>query len=170
MMGEDFASYKMGMAMLYTLRGIPSIYYGTEILMKNFSDPDAKVREDFPGGWPSDTSNKFTSSGRTRQEQEAFDFCAILGTWRKANTWFGNSKLMQFVPEENTYVYFRYDDKHTVMCVYNGNDKAQTLNLSRFSERLGGAKVGRDIISRRELALDKELVLDPRSVMVVEVK
>ena len=79
-------------------------------------------------------------------------------------------KLMQFVPEENTYVYFRYDDKHTVMCVYNGNDKAQTLNLSRFSERLGGAKVGRDIISRRELALDKELVVDPRSVMVVEVK
>jgi hypothetical protein len=128
------------------------------------------VREDFPGGWPGDTSNKFTSSGRTRQEQEAFDFCAILGTWRKANTWFGNSKLMQFVPEENTYVYFRYDDKHTVMCVYNGNDKAQTLNLSRFGERLAGAKVGRDILSRTEFALDKVLVLNPKSVMVVEVK
>jgi glycosidase len=168
MMGEDLASFKMGIALLYTLRGIPSIYYGTEILMKNFSDPDAKVREDFPGGWPGDASNKFTSAGRTRQEQEAFDFCSILGTWRKANTWFGNSKLMQFVPEENTYVYFRYDDKHTVMCVYNGNDKAHTLNLNRFKERLGNAKVGRDILSRRELDLSKELVIDPSHVLVIE--
>ena len=170
MMGEDMASFKMGIAMLYTLRGIPSIYYGTEILMKNYSDPDAKVREDFPGGWPGDASNKFIASGRTKQEQEAFDFCAVLGTWRKSNTWFGNSKLMQFVPEENTYVYFRYDDKHTVMCIYNGNDKAHTLNLSRFSERLGNVKVGRDIIGKRELALNKEIVLEPKSVMVVEVK
>ncbi len=167
MMGEDMASFKMGIALLYTLRGIPSIYYGTEILMKNFSDPDAKVREDFPGGWPGDASNKFIAPGRTKQEQEAFDFCAVLGTWRKANTWFGNSKLMQFVPEENTYVYFRYDDKHTVMCVYNGNDKPHSLKLDRFAERIGNAKVGRDIIGKRELALEKELVLEPRSVMVV---
>jgi hypothetical protein len=77
---------------------------------------------------------------------------------------------MQFVPEENTYVYFRYDDKHTVMCIYNGNDKAHTLKLDRFAERLGNATVGRDIISRREMALDRELLLNPRSVMVVEVK
>ncbi len=168
MMGEDMASFKMGIALLYTLRGIPSIYYGTEILMKNYSDPDAKVREDFPGGWPGDTSNKFTSSGRTRQEQEAFDFCSILGTWRKANPWLGKSKLMQFVPEENTYVYFRYDDMHTVMCVYNGNDKAHTLKLDRFSERIGNVKVGRDVISRRELELSKELVVDPRQVLVIE--
>jgi hypothetical protein len=75
---------------------------------------------------------------------------------------------MQFVPEENTYVYFRYDDKHTVMCVYNGNNKAHTLNLSRFSERLGNVKVGRDVISRRELELNKELVVDPRQVLVIE--
>ena len=167
MMSEDMASFKMGIALLYTLRGIPSIYYGTEILMKNYSDPDAKVREDFPGGWPGDASNKFIASGRTKQEQEAFDFCAVLGTWRKANTWFGNSKLMQFVPEENTYVYFRYDDKHTVMCVYNGNEKPYSLKLDRFAERIGNAKVGRDIIGRRELALEKELVLEPKSVMVV---
>jgi len=168
MIGEDMASFKMGIALLYTLRGIPSVYYGTEILMKNFSDPDAKVREDFPAGWPGDASNKFTSSGRTRQEQEAFDFCSLLGTWRRANPWIGKSKLMQFVPEENTYVYFRYDDKHTVMCVYNGNDKAHTLNLGRFNERLGTAKVGRDILNRRELDLSRELVIDPRQVLVIE--
>jgi glycosidase len=158
----------MGIALLYTLRGIPSIYYGTEILMKNFSDPDAKVREDFPGGWQGDPSNKFTSSNRTRQEQEAFDFCSILGTWRKANAWFGNSKLMQFVPEENTYVYFRYDDNHTVMCIYNGNDKAHTLKLERFAERLSNAKVGRDIIGRKEITLGTEMTLEPRQTMIIE--
>ncbi|MCB0683565.1 MAG: alpha-amylase, partial [Saprospiraceae bacterium] len=47
--GEDLRKYKSGIAFLLTMRGIPSIYYGTEILMKNFKDPDGKVREDFPG-------------------------------------------------------------------------------------------------------------------------
>ncbi len=73
--GEDLARYKMGIALLLTQRGIPEIYYGTEILMKNFRNPtDAEVRKDFPGGWTGDPVNKFDASGRTAQENEAFQY------------------------------------------------------------------------------------------------
>ena len=68
--GEDFNKFKMSINWLLTLRGIPQLYYGTEILMKNTRNPtDAEVRKDFPGGWDGDVSNKFTKEGRTEQEQ-----------------------------------------------------------------------------------------------------
>ncbi|MES2881795.1 MAG: alpha-amylase family glycosyl hydrolase, partial [Bacteroidota bacterium] len=56
--GEDFAKYKMGIGWLLTARGIPQLYYGTEVLMKGVSNPDGWVRLDFPGGWPGDKQNK----------------------------------------------------------------------------------------------------------------
>ena len=71
-LGEDVQKQKMALAWLLTCRGIPQLYYGTEVLMKNFTNPDGLVREDFPGGWPGDKKNKFTAAGRNAQEQEAF--------------------------------------------------------------------------------------------------
>jgi len=166
--GEDDAKFKMGIALLYTLRGIPCIYYGTEILMKNFCDPDSKVREDFQGGWQGDASNKFIAEGRTEKENETFNFVKTLGQWRKNNAWFGLSKLTQFVPEENTYVYFRHDGAHTVMCVYNGNDKETILQLDRFAECIKGKPSGLDIITGQRIKIDTSMILAPKSVRIIE--
>jgi neopullulanase len=64
--GENWENYKMGIGLLLTERGIPQLYYGTEILMKNLKTPsDAMVREDFPGGFDGDPQNKFLATGRT---------------------------------------------------------------------------------------------------------
>ncbi len=170
MVNEDFARWKMGVAMLYTLRGIPSIYYGHEILMKNYADPDAKVREDFPGGWPADGMNKFSASGRNKLENEAFDFCKKLGTWRKNNSWIGLAKLTQFVPMDNTYVYFRTEGQRILMCIYNGNDKSFDLDLTRFNECIKGRTIGRDIISENNIQLKNTLVLEPKSTLLIELE
>lgn len=166
--GEDDAKFKMGIALIYTLRGIPCIYYGTEILMKNFCDPDSKVREDFPGGWQGDASNKFSSSGRSEKENDIFNFIKTLGQWRKANPWLGDSKLTQFVPEENTYVYFRYDDGHTLMCIYNGNDKETTINLKRFDECIKGRPSGQDVITGNRTILGESITLAPKSLKLIQ--
>jgi neopullulanase len=167
---EDFAKWKMGVAMLYTLRGIPSIYYGHEILMKNYADPDAKVREDFPGGWPADGINKFTAAGRNTLENQAFDFCKKLGTWRKNNSWMGLAKLTQFVPMDNTYVYFRTEGGRTLMCIYNGNDKSFDMDLTRFDECIKGRTSGRDIISEKNIQLKNTLTLEPKSTLLIELE
>ncbi len=170
MIDEDYPKYRMGICLLYTLRGIPSIYYGTEILMKNYADPDAKVREDFPGGWPSDDVNKFSAAGRTPKENEAFNLCRLLGAWRKNNSWIGEAKLTQFVPEENTYVYFRQDDGHTLMCIYNLNEKEFSLNLNRFAECIRSNKSSVDMLTGKKIMLEKTLQLEAKSVMILELQ
>jgi glycosidase len=164
---EDMDKWKMGIAMLLTLRGIPQIYYGTEILMTGYTNPDALVRQDFPGGWPADTTNKFNPEGRTAKENEAFNFYRNLANWRKNNPWIGRAELTQFVPEDNTYVYFRSDDGHTLMCVYNLNDKPHTLLLSRFAEKLQGKKKGKDILTGVPVELGKMLEIPAKSAQVI---
>lgn len=166
---EDLAKWKMGMGLLLTLRGIPQLYYGTEILMKNYADPDAKVREDFPGGWSGDTANKFLAEGRTASENEAFNFIKSILQWRKSNAWFGASKLTQFVPDNDTYVYFRTEGEHLLMCAYNTGDKDAVLDIARFKECLGEKVRGVNIISGDRVQLNNSLTIAPKSLLLIEV-
>jgi glycosidase len=170
MMNENMDHYKMGLAMLYTLRGIPSIYYGTEILMKNYADPDAKVREDFPGGWPGDLQNKFIAAGRSEKENDAFEFCKKLGQWRRSNPWIGGAALKQFVPENDTYVYFRIGEKKMLMCAFNGNDTETEISMNRFQECLNNKQMGIDIISGRKIAIDEKITMAPNSLLIIELQ
>ena len=165
---EDFDKWKMGISMMMTMRGIPSIYYGTEVLMKNYCNPDALVREDFPGGWPGDSLNLFDPAQRVGQVKEAYDYIYKLAQWRKNNPWFGRSQLMQFVPENNTYVYFRYDDGHTIMCAYSLNDKPVSLDLKRFEERIGNVKMAQSLITGKSMKLTDQLEIPAKGILILE--
>ena len=168
--GEDFNKYKMGITWLMTLRGIPHFYYGTEILMKNFKDPsDAEVRRDFPGGWKEDSVNKFDKSGRTEQENLAFDFVKKLANYRKNSDAISNGKFMQFVPQDGVYVYFRYTDKQRVMVVSNTNKIDKTLDTSRFEEMLKGSKSATNILSDSKLNDISTFNIPAKGVMILEI-
>jgi glycosidase len=163
----DLRKYKMGIAFLITMRGIPSVYYGTEILMQGFSNPDGLVRSDFAGGWASDSKNKFTEAGRTKDENTAVDYFTKLAQWRKVNPVVQTGKLMQFVPEESMYVYFRYDDSKTVMVILNANETSKELKTLRFQERIGRKEMGKDVLTGTEISL-KDIKLDAWEVKVLE--
>jgi glycosidase len=152
--GEDFEKFKSGIVLLLSLRGIPQLYYGTEVLMKNFANPDGKVREDFAGGWPGDKSDKFIADGRNKKEAEAFNFVKKLANYRKNNPVLQTGKLMQYVPENGIYVYFRYNDQKTVMVMMNTNEKAEKVSTKRFVERLGSATMGLNIITDAQTTID----------------
>jgi glycosidase len=146
--GEDYNKYKMGMNWLLTLRGIPQLYYGTEILMKNFKNPsDAEVRRDFPGGWADDKENKFKPAGRNPQEQAAWLHVSTLANFRKSSPALTKGRLMQFVPENGLYAYFRYDPKQTVMVISHTGKEDMAVKMTRFAERTGGFSRMRDIHS-----------------------
>jgi glycosidase len=116
--GEDFDKYKIAMDWLLTLRGIPQLYYGTEILMKNFKNPsDAEVRKNFPGGWSGDPQNKFTAKGRSDIENQAWNHIAKLANFRKSSSALKEGKLMQYLPDNGLYTYFRYSPSQTVMII-----------------------------------------------------
>ncbi len=144
--GEDLDKYKSANILLLTTRGIPQMYYGTELLMKNFSNPDGLVRSDVIGGWAEDKEDKFSEKGRTKKENEAFNFFKKLANYRKQSTALQTGKLMQYVPEDGVYVYFRYDANQTVMIVFNSNNKAIELNTKRFEERTNGFSNAKNIL------------------------
>ncbi|PWT99833.1 MAG: alpha-amylase [Bacteroidetes bacterium] len=167
--GEDFAKYKMAVALLLTTRGIPQIYYGSEILMKNFKNPsDAEVRRDFPGGWQTDPVNKFEQGGRTDLENQAFNYVKTLANFRKSSEAIQKGKLMQYVPDNGVYVYFRYTASETVMCVLNSNTNSSTINLSRFSERIGNFTKAKDVATGTIFNLEPTLTIGPKYLLVME--
>lgn len=168
--GENVDKYKIGVGMMMTLRGIPSLYYGTEILMKNFANPDGKVREDFPGGWPTDQVNKFIAEGRDNKENDAFNYVKRLANWRKKSSVLHEGKLMQFVPQKGIYVYFRYNEQETVMVVVNTNEDTMLLKMDRFAERIKNFTSAYDHANDYEIKLTKELKLNALEIKILELK
>ena len=167
--GEDLDKYKMGLTWLLTTRGIPSMYYGTEILMKNFKNPsDAEVRRDFPGGFPGDRENKFETAGRTDKENEAFQFVRKLATYRRDTPALHSGKLMQFLPQNGTYVYFRYNNDKTVMVATNTNDQETPLETARFAERMSGFSSAKNVLTGETVTDLKMLKLSAKTALVLE--
>lgn len=166
--GEDFQKYKMGIAWLLTGRGIPQLYYGTEVLMKGVSNPDGWVRLDFPGGWAGDAQNKFEQGGRTQQENEAFNYVKTLANFRKNSSAITIGHLMQYVPEDGVYVYFRYDDKQTVMCILNSNNADKEINTSRFSERTNKFNQGKDVVNGNIISLTGKIKCPAKTLQVFD--
>ncbi|MCS6929355.1 MAG: glycoside hydrolase family 13 protein [Saprospiraceae bacterium] len=168
---EDLNRWKCGIAWLITTRGIPQIYYGTEILSTGFEAPShGNIRKDFPGGWPNDPVNKFTPEGRTPQEQEAFLFLRTLLHYRYRTPALYAGRLMHFIPERGVYVYFRYDDAQTIMIILNTSKEERLLELERFAERLNSFRFGIDVVSGQTIALGKSLTIGPYTPLVLELK
>jgi glycosidase len=170
MVGEDMAKYKSGLAMLLTTRGIPQIYYGNEVLMKNFSSPDGLVREDFKGGWDGDKQNNFLESGRGSKENEAFNFVKKLANYRKNSEALQTGGLMQYVPEEGIYVYFRYHKNNTVMVIVNSNNKESSISTGRFYERMKGFTKAIDIITETTHNSIDTFSIPAKNVWVLELR
>ncbi len=168
-LGEDVNKLKSGLAMLLTMRGIPCIYYGTEILLKGVGGMFGEAgRVDFPGGWRGDSENKFRAEGRSEQEQDVFEFVQALARYRSSTTALQDGKLMQFVPENGIYVYFRYDDATTVMIIYNSNDRVINLDTARFSEQLDKFTEAINILSGQSMPDISNLNLQARETLMLE--
>jgi len=169
---EDLNKFKSGVALLLTSRGIPQIYYATEILGTGWEHPShGNIRKDFPGGWPNDPVNKFTAEGRTEQEQEAFQFMRSLLQYRKAHPVLQTGKLMQFTPENSVYVYFRYNESDLpVMVVVNTANEDHTVITARFEERMKGYSKAKNIVTGEMLTDLSSLKLPKNSPLVLELQ
>jgi glycosidase len=167
---QDFAKWKIGIGLLLTLRGVPSIYYGTEILLTSPipRTSDGQIRQDFPGAWPTDSINKFTATGRTAQENEAFNYIKKLAQLRKKSAAFSQGKLMQFTPEGSTYVYFRYTEQESYMVAVNTGDNMVQLDTKRMEERLHGFTKGFNHVANQKIENLSQITLEPNSIQIIE--
>jgi glycosidase len=166
---EDFNAWKRCQLMLLTLRGLPCIYYGTEILMTGTTkESDAYVRFDFPGGWAGDEKNKFKQEGRTPKENEAFNFIRTLSKYRQSQKAISEGKTTQFSGVNGIYTYFRYKDGNVVMCIFSQNNEKSTVDLTKYSEMTKGFSKLKNIITGEIIPLEKTLNIEAQGSMIFE--
>jgi glycosidase len=168
---ENFDLLKMGIAYYLTTRGIPQIFYGTEILMSSPGPKDdGIIRSDFPGGWNGDPVNAFTGAGLTAKQKQAQDFFRKVLNWRKTSEVVHSGKLKHFAPIDGVYVYFRTNEKATVMVVLNKNNQEKPIAIDRFNEVMGNCTSGKEVISGTNITDLKNLKVPAMSAMIIELK
>jgi neopullulanase len=169
--GNDVKKYLLGFTYLLTTRGIPQIYYGSEIMMGGDKGKgDGDIRRDMPGGWLGDTRSVFTGSGRTDTENQVFNYMKKLIHWRNDNPVIHSGRLLHYIPRENVYTFFRINPEKTVMVVLNNNAKPMTVDPKLFSEGVAGFASGNDVISGKQFALNRLFELDGKTAVVLELK
>ncbi|MBP6100638.1 MAG: glycoside hydrolase family 13 protein [Flavobacterium sp.] len=168
---NDIDKYKMALSLLGTIRGIPQLYYGSEIGMSGSkSKGDGDIRHDFPGGWKGDTNNAFTAEGRTKEQQQFFDFTAKLFNWRKGKSVIHTGKTTHYAPENNVYTYFRYNESESVMVIINNSDEKREVAVSRFKENTQNFSTGKDVISGQSINIKNNISIEAKSALILELK
>jgi len=183
-MGDTFdhdpAKMKLAISMLATMRGIPQMYNGDEMMFscKKGDWSDGAKRIDFPGGWEGDEVNLFTKEGRAMagateaadysSAEELHDYTARLFNWRKGKEVIHSGKTMHFMTRDNTYAYFRYNDSDAVFVFVNNSDSPVQVPWNHYSELVPDSVEGTDVAKGTAITLSKQTVVEPRTSLIVE--
>ena len=168
--GKDEAKFRMLYKFLLTARGIPVVYYGTELMMghENRGGDDEGWRQTMPGGWPGDSRSVFTRSGRTDKENEIYDFAAKLGKWRQTSDAAKSGTTLHFLPEDGVYVFFRIHDDQTIMVIMNQNDDAKTIDAHRYREVLENFRSGTEVETDKKFNVGSDFKAPGKTTLVLE--
>ena len=186
-LGKNPEKVKMALAMMATMRGIPQIFAGDELMFVSnnlqHADDHGGLRVDFPGGWPGDETDLFTAAGREAQTHntdglevpkgqaaDLFDYVSRLFQWRKTKDVIHNGKTLHFMTRDNTYAYFRYDEDEVVFVYVNNSNEPKNIPWSYYSEISEGLEGGADVLSGEPCEISDETVAGPQSVLIVEYK
>ena len=174
LLGQDLQKLELATAMIATMRGVPQIFAGDELM---FSSPNQQnisnhvdLRIDFPGGWDSDSINLFEATDRTKEQTELFDYTRKLLQWRKGAEVIHNGETRHFHSRDNVYCYFRYNTKEVVMVYINNSNENKSIDWSKYTEMTKGLATGLDIISDKKVTVGEETIVPSRSAMVIEFK
>ena len=167
--GKDTVALKQAMALLLTINRIPQVYYGTEVLMNGTKAiTDGYVRCDYPGGWTGDKHNAFTAEGRTKAENDMFNWMSRLLHWRQGNEVITKGSQTQFCTHKGIYVIARQYNGKNVMTIINGKREANVLDVKRYAEIIGNAEKAIDVTTGRNVIINHNIKLRPRQAMILE--
>lgn len=170
-MPDSLGVWKQALAFLLTSRGIPQLYYGTELLMNGTKKiSDGYIRLDMPGGFPGDKVDAFTREGRTDLQNEAWDYLSKLLQWRRgeANDVIAKGSLKHFMPQNGIYAYERRLGNKQVVVLLNGLSTPNTTTMERTLEILPYGTTMRDLVSGKDVTITEEMTFAPRQVMILQ--
>lgn len=168
---ENLDSWKQAVTFLLTSRGIPQLYYGTELLMAGSKEgSDGYVRKDFPGGFPGDTVNAFEASGRSEKQNEAWDYLSSVLKWRRdvANDVIAKGELKHFMPINCVYVYQRKSGDKQVVVILNGSESEIELDMPRYEEILKPGTKLRKSLTGEEVEITSSMMLAPKETLILQ--
>ncbi|MGA4606275.1 glycoside hydrolase family 13 protein [Pseudoalteromonas maricaloris] len=165
---QDLNKTKLAMSLLLTTRGIPQIYYGTEVLLDNTpSDDHGDIRIDFPGGFPEHKQDAKTGLGLNKSQQEMQAHLRQLLQLRKANPVLHKGKLVHFSPFDGIYAYARIQEEQQVLVLLNKSKQKQSVVLSRFGEFLKSVSQGKDLLTGQMIRLQDTIDVAPMSTTLL---
>ncbi len=168
---KNFNRFKQAFAFLLTTRGIPQMYYGTEIGMAGDKGKgDGYVREDFPGGWPNDAVDAFTAAGRTDEQNRIFDYTRKMLNWRKGNKAIAKGKLTHFTPIDGVYVYERRHEDESVLVIFNGTSSDKTIDLNYFRQVVPSAQAVEFITDTTYDLSKEEMTIPANDVLIFDLR
>ncbi len=169
--GQDTLSLKQALALLLTINRIPQLYYGTEVLMNGTKQiTDGNVRRDFPGGFIGDKHNAFTKEGRSKEENNMFNWLSNLLHWRQGNDVIIKGKQTQFIPQDGIYVVARTLGNKDIMTIVNGTSHQRKMKVARYAEIIKGRNEAVNILSGRKINVSTDVTLPSRGTMILEFK
>lgn len=170
--GKDEKLFKMAYAYLMTTRGIPQVYYGTELMMghENSGGDDEVWRQTMPGGWPDDDRSVFSKQGRTKKENEILSYISKLTNWRKTAPAIHKGKMIHFIPQNDIYVFFRIHPEQTVMIVMNHNNQEKTLRPNVFKEVLENFTTGTHILNNSVIDVTTDFKVPAKETSIWELE
>jgi glycosidase len=165
----DSRKMKIVHTLLATLRGMPQILYGDELMFRSTdrSKGHPTLRVDFPGGWDGDAQNLFDKAQHSGAQKDVYDYTRAIMNWRKTKDVIHSGKTMHFIDRDNTYAYFRYDDNDVVFVFINNTDSVREIPWARYAEIAEGLTEGRDVITGEIVTMSGAKVA-PMSALVVE--
>lgn len=168
---HDPARMKLALAMLATLRGIPQLFSGDEMLFSADGGRwnDGAKRIDFPGGWIGDPVDLFTGAGRTEAGTEDLHaYARRLFQWRKGNRAVQEGATLHFMTRDNTYAYFRYAGDAVVFVYINNADEPRQVPWSHYAEIAAGLGTGTDVLTGAPVTVSDATLVPAKTALVVE--
>ncbi|MCR5133251.1 MAG: glycoside hydrolase family 13 protein [Bacteroidales bacterium] len=167
---QDPDKMKLAYTLLATVRGIPQLFYGDEMMFatgKGYKS-DGELRMDFPGGWQGDEKNLFTEEGRQGTDAELYEYARKLFRWRKDNDVIHDGRTMHFLTRDNTYAFFRYNDSGKVFVYINNSLDEKTIPWSHYAEIASGLGEGTNVLTGEKVTVTDSTVVGPCSALVVD--
>ncbi|HXL79438.1 MAG TPA: alpha-amylase family glycosyl hydrolase [Pyrinomonadaceae bacterium] len=151
--GATLAGLKLANAFLLTTRGVPQLYYGDEIAMTGADEPT--TRADFPGGFPGDKRNAFSREGRSKDEEDLFEYVRKLTHLRSELEPLRRGALVNLYASDQQYAYARKTKDGVVVVAINNDTKPVMITFEVAPAGLGnGTRLVDQLGASRDLQVE----------------
>jgi neopullulanase len=130
----DVDKFKIALNLVLFTRGIPAIFYGTEIGIKG-GTKHGELRQPFPGGFFGDDRNAFSTNGRTETENDLFNYLQELLKLRNEYPSLSKGKLRHIYPFDDVYILVKSYEDEITMVLINSREKdfsMESLQIKNF--------------------------------------